>query len=107
MAVFKASWQIKMVIYLLKLTDIRIVTNSVPPQASDTVMMQVNLDARTKIDEDVEFDLDNPQKTSDFNNTINVYDSHGNAHAMTTYFKRIEDDDGISWQFIKQLMVKN
>ena len=82
-----------------KLTDIRIVTNSVPPQASDTVMMQVNLDARTKIDEDVEFDLNNPQKTSDFNNTINVYDSHGNAHAMTTYFKRIEDDDGISWQY--------
>ena len=69
--------------------------------------MQVNLDARTKIDEDIEFDLDNPQKTSDFNNTINVYDSHGNAHAMTTYFKRIEDDDGISWKFGKQLMVKN
>jgi len=79
-----------------KLTDIRLVTNNIPPQQTDKVVMNLNLDSREEVLEG-EFDIDNPVKTSNFGTTVNVFDSHGTKHAMTTYFRRIADDEGISW----------
>lgn len=81
-----------------KLSDIRIVTNNIPPQATDKVVMNLNLDSRAEVMEG-EWDINNPVKTSNFVNTVNVFDSHGTKHAMTTYFKRIPDEEGISWQW--------
>ena len=81
-----------------RLNDIRIETNSIPPQATQTVQFDLNLDARSKISEG-EFDLNKPELTSNFNNTTTIFDSYGQAHQMTTYFRRMEDTDGISWQW--------
>lgn len=84
-----------------KLTDIRIVTNNIPPQGTEKVIMNVNLDSREEVIEGElgEFNVNNPVKTSNFVSTVNVFDSHGTKHAMTTYFKRIPDDEGISWEW--------
>ncbi|MDQ3231054.1 MAG: flagellar hook-basal body complex protein, partial [Pseudobdellovibrionaceae bacterium] len=81
-----------------KLTDVRIVTNNIPPKGTDKVVMNVNLDSR---EEPVpgEFNIDDPVKTSNFASTVNVFDSHGTKHAMTTYFRRMADDEGISWEW--------
>jgi flagellar hook protein FlgE len=76
-----------------RLQDIRLETNSIPPKKTDVITMDVNLDAREKPVEG-EFDLANAEATSNFNNTINVFDSHGRSHAMTVFYKRTEAEDG-------------
>lgn len=81
-----------------RLTDIRIQTNNIPPAMTNTVVMNVNLDSRIEVKEG-EFDIKNAEKTSDFNNTVTIYDSHGNKHDMTTFFKRVEDGEGITWKW--------
>lgn len=81
-----------------KLTDIRIVTNNLPPAATKHVLLNINLDSRADILKKP-FDLNNAEATSNFNNTINIYDSHGKAHSMTIYYRRIADKTGISWQW--------
>jgi flagellar hook protein FlgE len=81
-----------------KLTDIRIQTNNLPPMKTGTMTLNVNLDSRAKVIED-DFDLNNAEKTSNFNTTVATYDSHGRAHQTTVYFRRMDDDDGISWQW--------
>lgn len=81
------------------MTDYRLDTNSLPPKATDTIIINLNLDSRTPVSEG-EFDIVDPEKTSDFSNSVNVFDSHGNAHAMTTFFKRVPSgDDGLKWQY--------
>ncbi|MFY7930614.1 MAG: flagellar hook-basal body complex protein [Oligoflexus sp.] len=31
--------------------------------------------------------------------TVNVFDSHGTKHPLTTYFRRVDDSEGISWRW--------
>lgn len=81
-----------------RLTDVRIETNIIPPNPTQKVIMNVNLDAREKL-KPVVFDAANPEETSNFNNTITVFDSQGRAHPATVFFNRIEDADGISWEW--------
>lgn len=81
-----------------KLTDVRIQTNNLPPMKTGKMTLNVNLDSRAKVIED-DFDLNNAEKTSNFNTTVAVYDSHGRAHQTTVYFRRIEDSEGISWEY--------
>ncbi|MGE0172804.1 MAG: flagellar hook protein FlgE [Oligoflexales bacterium] len=78
---------------LSKLSDIRLITANLPPISTSKVTFNVNLDSRAEIAPQ-EFDIKNPEKTSSFNNTVNIFDSHGNSHAMTTYFRRIENSEG-------------
>jgi flagellar hook protein FlgE len=61
--------------------------------------MNVNLDSRIEIDPKVQFDVNNPEKTSAFNTTMNIFDSHGRGHPMTVYFERVEDSEGISFKY--------
>lgn len=80
------------------LSDIRIQTNNLAPQSTEKVVLNLNLDGRTEISEKP-FDINNPLESSDFSNSVNVFDSQGNKHAMTTYFKRLATDEGISWEY--------
>ncbi len=81
-----------------KLEPVRIQTNAIPPRATEKVTLNVNLDSRVEIKEG-EFDINNPRQTSDFVNTVDIFDSHGTRHSMTTYFKRVADDEGISFDW--------
>ncbi|MBF0440729.1 MAG: flagellar hook protein FlgE [Oligoflexales bacterium] len=81
-----------------RLESVKVATNNLAPKATSKVMMNLNLDTRIEVNKE-KFDIEKPQDTSDYVNTVNVFDSHGNKHAMTTYFKRIEDDEGISWEW--------
>jgi flagellar hook protein FlgE len=80
------------------LSDIRLQTNNLPPQSTEKVVLNVNLDGRTEVRE-TPFDINDPIESSDFVNSVNVFDSQGNKHAMTTYFKRIQSDEGIAWEY--------
>jgi flagellar hook protein FlgE len=81
-----------------RLTDVRIETNSIPPQATTKLMLDVNLDAREKLMEEP-FDLAKAELTSNFNNTTTIFDSQGGSHQMTVYFRRVPDDAGLSWEW--------
>jgi len=81
-----------------RLSDVRIQTSNVPPAATRNVMMNVNLDSR-KEPLEIDFDINAPEKTSNFSNTISIFDSQGRTHQMTVWYNRIPDDEGISWQW--------
>lgn len=81
-----------------RLQDIRIETNSIPPQMTTELKMDVNLDARAKVMQEP-FDINKAELTSNFNNTITCYDSQGGSHQMTVYFRRLEDTEGLSWEW--------
>ena len=81
-----------------RLQDVRIETNSIPPKPTDKIVMDINLDARVKAS-DVEFDIKNPEATSQFNNTMTVFDSHGRGHPMTVFFNRVPTSEGIEWKW--------
>lgn len=81
-----------------RLQDIRIVTNSIPPSKTKKLSLTLNLDSREKLIEG-DFNIDKAEKTSNFNNTIAIYDSQGRPHQMTVYYKRTADTDGISWDW--------
>jgi flagellar hook protein FlgE len=81
-----------------KLDDFHLATNSIPPQATETVVVNVNLDSRNEV-KPGEFDINKPVESSDFVSTVNVFDSQGTRHPLTTYFKRVEDSEGISWKW--------
>lgn len=81
-----------------RLSDIRIETNSIAPSQTRKLQLNLNLDAREKPLAE-EFDINKPELTSSFNNTLTIFDSHGAAHQMTMFFRRLEDSEGISWEW--------
>ncbi|MBP9708628.1 MAG: flagellar hook protein FlgE [Oligoflexales bacterium] len=81
-----------------RLSDVNIRTSSIPPKQTEKLTLNVNLDSRQ--DPLAEpFDLNNAEKTSNFNNTVTVFDSHGRGHAATVFYRRVEEADGIRWQW--------
>ena len=70
-----------------RLQDIRIETNQIAPQQTTKLTMNVNLDARSKQIEG-DFDPTKAELTSNFNNTITMFDSQGGSHQMTTFLDR-------------------
>lgn len=81
-----------------KLTDVQITANSVPPQATKVVSLNVNLDARERAPVD-EFNINKPQSTSNFSTTVTIYDSMGKPHTSTVYFSRTNELDKNSWKW--------
>lgn len=81
-----------------RLQEIQVDTNAIAPKKTDKVILDINLDARIK-PSDVEFDINNPEATSQFNHTITVFDSHGHGHPMTVFYNRVETSDGMEWKW--------
>jgi flagellar hook protein FlgE len=81
-----------------KLDDIKIVTNNLAPVATKKITLNVNLDSRADYVEE-EFDVTRPSETSNFESTVNIFDSHGSKHSVTTYFRRVKMDEGLGWEW--------
>ena len=81
-----------------RLTDVRVETNIIPPLKTNQVNFDLNLDSRSNVIAE-QWDINKPEQTSNFSNTITVYDSQGASHQMTAFFRRMEDADGISWKW--------
>lgn len=77
-----------------KLDDIRIPATAVPAQATNRIEMHVNLDARQEIGPAL--DPKRPEETSNFSTATQVFDSIGNAHAVSVYFNRTSTGN---WQW--------
>ncbi len=72
---------------------IQIGSTTIPATATTEVNLDMNLDSRDKI---MQFDPENPNKTSSYNNSITVYDNIGTAHVVTVYFNKSADN---TWEY--------
>jgi flagellar hook protein FlgE len=71
-----------------KLGAIKLGNTNIPATATSEVKMSMNLDSREKM---LKFDPKNPDKTSNFNTSVTVYDSVGTARLVTLYFNKQAD----------------
>ncbi len=68
-----------------KVGNIRLGNTTIPASASKKVKLSMNLDSRAKVQQ---FNPTEPDKTSNFNTSITVYDNIGTARMVTMYFNK-------------------
>ncbi len=74
-----------------QLDSIKVERTIIDAKRTENVNVSMNLDIRAdKIEK--EFDLADPVKTSNYSTGVTVYDSAGNAHNITMYFRKQEDN---------------
>jgi flagellar hook protein FlgE len=71
-----------------KLGPIKLGNTNIPATATSEVKLSMNLDSRENVKV---FDPANPDKTSNFNSSVTVYDSVGTARLITLYFNKTAD----------------
>lgn len=74
---------------LNKTGDIKFPRALVPAKATETIRMDLNLDSR--IQNLKTFDPKLPNDSSHYSTGVELYDSQGNKHLMTTYFTKTAD----------------
>ncbi|MBI3558120.1 MAG: flagellar hook protein FlgE [Deltaproteobacteria bacterium] len=80
-----------------KMEPIKLDRAVIDAKQTGKVTMSMNLDIRA--DKGQDFNLENPDKSSQYSNGLTVYDSAGNAHLVTVYFNKT--DDGVwGWHAI-------
>lgn len=77
-----------------KLGSIKLGNTNIPATPTSEVKFSMNLDSREGIKA---FDPANPDKTSNFNTSVTVYDSVGTARLVTLYFNKTAD--GATWDY--------
>jgi len=70
------------------ISDLRVSTNSIPPNPTTSMSIVATLDASQAISSQA-FDVNSPGATSDFATSITTYDSLGRSHELGVYFKRV------------------
>lgn len=80
-----------------KLGAIKLDRTVIDAKQTSKVNMSMNLDIRA--DKVQDFNIETPDKTSQYSNGFTVYDSAGNAHLVTVYFNKT--DDGVwAWHAV-------
>ncbi len=77
-----------------KTGDIKLGNTTIPATPTSEVTMSMNLDSREPVKK---FDPANPEKTSNFNTSVTVYDNVGTARLMTVYYNKAAD--GANWEY--------
>lgn len=73
---------------------IKLGNTTVPATPTSEVSFSMNLDTREAVKK---FDPANPEKTSNFNTSVTVYDNVGTARLVTMYFNK--QADGATWEY--------
>ncbi|MBA2404359.1 MAG: flagellar hook protein FlgE [Bdellovibrionales bacterium] len=73
---------------------IKLGNTTIPATPTSDVTLSMNLDSREAVKK---FDPANPEKTSNFNSSMTVYDNIGTARLMTVYYNKAAD--GASWEY--------
>ncbi len=66
--------------------NIDLSTATFPPQASSRVDLSANIDSRAAIP--AAFDINDPTGTSNFSTSVTMYDSLGNGHPVSVYYRK-------------------
>lgn len=81
-----------------KFAKLNFTTLNSAPSATDSVDIFANLDSREVIP--AAFDINDPVNTSNLSSAITVYDSLGDSHVVTIYFRKdIETGAGNTWEW--------
>ena len=76
-----------------KMGHIKLGSTTIPATATTEVKFQMNLDSRENVKK---FDPNFPDKTSNFNSSVTVYDNVGTARLVTMYFNKLQDGN---WEY--------
>ena len=79
--------------FINKLEPIKMSGSTIPASSTTKVTFDMNLDSRAKIQE---FDINDPDETSTFANSVTVYDNVGTARLLTVYYNKLGANQ---WQY--------
>ena len=79
--------------FINKLEPIKMSGSTIPASSTTKVTFDMNLDSRAKIQE---FDINDPDETSSFANSVTVYDNVGTARLLTVYYNK---SGANQWQY--------
>ena len=71
-----------------KLGEVKLGNTTIPAQPTSKVGIKMNLDSRA---DTMQFDINDPEKTSNFNSSMTVYDNVGTQRLITMYFNKTVD----------------
>lgn len=66
-----------------------------PAKATEKIRMELNLDSRSDVSR--KFNEKDPFTTSHYSTGVELYDSQGNKHLMTTFFNKVDNGN---WEYI-------
>ena len=79
---------------IMNKTDaIKLGNTTIPARATKEVIMSMNLDSRMN---KTEFNIENPEKTSNFSNSMTIYDNIGTARTVTAYYNKTDNN---TWEY--------
>ena len=76
-----------------KIDAIKLGNTTIPAKATKEVVMSMNLDSRMN---KMEFKIDSPEKTSNFSNSMTIYDNIGTARTVTAYYNKVDNN---TWEY--------
>jgi flagellar hook protein FlgE len=76
-----------------KLEPVKLGGTTIPAKATKEIKMSMNLDSRTNKQE---FNIEQPEKTSAFSNTMTIYDNVGTARTITVYYNKTDNNQ---WEY--------
>ncbi len=69
---------------------IKLGNTTIPAQATEKVVLSMNLDSRVNVKQ---FDPQNPDETSNFSHSLTVYDNVGTARLVTVFYNKTADNN--------------
>ncbi|MGY3805064.1 flagellar hook protein FlgE [Pigmentibacter ruber] len=82
----------------VKMTDLQIITNIIPPKPTNIVNIVTNLDVRERPPVD-DFDLSRPADTSNFASAVTIFDNFGYGRQAVIYYTRTTDPTKNEWHW--------
>ena len=79
--------------FINKLTPIKMSSSTIPARSTKLVTFDMNLDSRAEVQE---FNIEDPDETSTFANSVTVYDNVGTARLLTVYYNKQSNNQ---WQY--------
>jgi flagellar hook protein FlgE len=76
-----------------KMGKIKLGNTTIPAEPTKKIGVSMNLDSRAEAQV---FDIANPEKSSNFNTTVAVFDNVGTQRLVTMYFNKVSDGQ---WQY--------
>ena len=76
-----------------KIDAIKLGNTTIPARGSREVLLSMNLDSRENVKE---FNIEDPEKTSNFSNSMTVYDNVGTARTVTAYYNKTDNN---TWEY--------
>ncbi len=76
-----------------KIDPIKLGNTTIPAKGTKEVLMSMNLDSKQN---KMEFNVESPEKTSNFSNSMTIYDNIGTSRTVTVYYNKTDNNQ---WEY--------